>query len=421
MIMRKALITAALVAASAVAGAQNYKSADDSLRLAGCDYVYTPVMRRLTPAPKGYKALAIEHYGRHGARYCWQNDLYTDIRDTLSRADSLGLLTPAGKAYRSQFEDIFPEVRYHEEELSRKGWEQHRGIAEVMYKSFPEVFKGKQSVSANASNSIRCIMSMASFCLSLSDCNPELDIREVSGRSWYPGVIPHSHNNPYASKYEHLKLPYEENPWTIRDSYYDTEAILGKLFTDIDAAVAKDGQVEFLEELYIFANGMQSLDTDMNFSWIFTAEERYKMWELDNFKGYGGPWGNRICFLPILDDLIAKGDEHIAEGRKGADLRFGHDTCLIPLLMLIGINGYDRYPDTWQEIKGMFQNWNIPMGGNIQIILYSSRRGGETLFKILLNGEEASLPAFEAVSGPYYKWSDLKARAEDLHKYVKQD
>lgn len=428
--MKRAFITfIAALTALAGASAQNYASVDDSLRYAGCDYVYQPVMRKLTPAPKGYKALTIQHYSRHGARYCWQDDLYTEIRDTLRKADSLGLLTPLGKEYRDKFEALFPEIRYHEEELTRKGWEQHRGIAEVMYKSFPEVFKGRQDITSIASNSIRCIMSMSSFCLSLSDLNPDLEIREMSGRTWYHGVIPHESDNPFRRAYEQMDPAYGTDPWKIKYSYYDNKGILSKLFKDAEAVVPENRQCDFLETLYYFANGMQSLDTDANFAWIFSREERHRMWEIDNFKCYDSACRRGIRFVPILEDIIAKGDAHLAEGRKGADLRFGHDTCLIPLLLLIGINGYDQVPDNWEKIQDMFQNWNIPMGGNIQIVLYTPRGakrsgeeasgGGEPLFKILLNGEEATLPAFEPVSGPYYRWSDLKARAEELKKHLK--
>jgi len=418
----KRIITAAvaLITAITAASAQSYASVLDSLRLAGCDYVFTPSMQKLTPAPKGYKPLAIEHYGRHGARYCWQQDLYSSIDSVLRRADSLGMLTPAGKDYRAQFQQIYPSLMYHEEELTRKGWEQHRGIAEVMYKSFPEVFKGKQQVSANSSNSIRCIMSMASFCLSLSDQNPDLDIRERSGRVWYNGVIPHSHGNPYPHRYERVDLWHGVSAWTVRDSIYAGLGVMERLFTDVDAVVAPKDQTEFLEYLYYFANGMQSLDTDLSFAGIFTTEERRTIWEIDNFKNYQGSWITRFSYLPILNDIIAEGDAHIAEGRKGADLRFGHDHCLLPMTILLGINGYDIAPEDWHGIKDVFQNWNIPMGGNIQFVIYTSKRGGEPLFKLLLNGEEASLPAFEAVSGPYYKWSDLKAFAESGRKYLKQ-
>lgn len=419
--------------------AQGYASMQDSLRLAGCDYVYKPAMQKLTPAPKGYKALAIEHYGRHGARYCWQGNLYSGIRDVFRLGDSLGVLTPAGKMFLDDFEELYPEIRYHENELTRKGWEQQGQIAEVMYRSFPEIFKGRQAVRANCSNYPRCLMSMSAFCLSLSDCSPELDITAHCGRNWYPGVIPQSEDNPFARDIKFAELGYDMDPRGARKIYYGHEAILRRLFTDPEAVVKGDGQIEFIEDLFYFVSGMQSLDTDKNFAWIFTRDERFRIWEIDNFKNFAR-WRGRYLYLPILEDIIAKGDEHIAEGRKGADLRFGHDTCLIPLLMLLDVNGCGRRPDTWQEIKDVFQDWNIPMGGNIQFIIYRPKRGeaaregaadvrggtsaassgGEAvLFKVLLNGEEAALPSLEAVSGPYYRWSDLKAMAAELQKHVR--
>ena len=47
-----------------------------------------------TPAPKGYKAFYISHYGRHGSRSDWGGPQYKKVRDLLTKADEQRLLTP---------------------------------------------------------------------------------------------------------------------------------------------------------------------------------------------------------------------------------------------------------------------------------------------------------------------------------------
>lgn len=380
----------------------------DSLKLAGSDYVYSPYLHRLTAVPKGYELLAVEHYGRHGARYAWQSFIYTDIKAALDRADSLGVLTDAGRKYREDFMSIYGDLRYHEGELSDMGWRQQYNIARVMYKSFPEAFKGAQKVSAVSSSAPRCMMSMTAFCLGLSDCNADLDIVEKMGRTWHHAVIPNNGENPFREEHEVLTMPYGITQAELRDSLIAPETILGRLFSSPETVIPAEEYQTFVNKLSIFANGMQSIDTDLNFARLFAPEELVALWKIDNY-GFGSyAWSNRYQFVPILEDIIEKGDGHIASGTHGADLRFGHDSNLFPLVMLLGINGQGLLPDDFADFHNHVRNYDIPMGANIQIAIYRSKRGGEPLFKLLLNGEEASLP-FEPVCGPYYKWSDLKA------------
>ena len=41
-----------------------------------------------TPAPKGYKAFYISHYGRHGSRSNWDGRTYMHLISTLEKADA---------------------------------------------------------------------------------------------------------------------------------------------------------------------------------------------------------------------------------------------------------------------------------------------------------------------------------------------
>ena len=95
------------------------------------------------------------------------------------------------------------------------------------------------------------------------------------------------------------------------------------------------------------------------------------------------------------------------DNATAADLSFGHDVTLMPLIAHIGIKGMHEKFSFGQANA----NWGaadfICMGSNIQFIFYSNRKG-EVLVKILYNEKETSIPALEASYGPFYRWEDLR-------------
>ena len=115
----------------------------DLNRTGGEYFMYSFDDVRLTPAPKGYKPVYISHIGRHGARYAISDPIYENLHKVFSNAHSAGKLTEAGESLMARYEAFYPSVAHRGGELTHKGQEQLRGIADVMYKSFPEVFKGK--------------------------------------------------------------------------------------------------------------------------------------------------------------------------------------------------------------------------------------------------------------------------------------
>ena len=132
--------------------------------LSGTDYLCPAGPVQLTKAPKGYKAFYISHYGRHGARYAWQSDLYDRIHEVLSAAEADGNLTALGKDYKRRFDSLYPSVRYRVGDLSQRGWDQQQALAARMYANFPGVFTKDAEVHAWTSTSTRCVMTMSSFC-----------------------------------------------------------------------------------------------------------------------------------------------------------------------------------------------------------------------------------------------------------------
>ena len=49
-----------------------------------------------------------------------------------------------------------------------------------------------------------------------------------------------------------------------------------------------------------------------------------------------------------------------------------------------------------------------PFAGNLQLIFYRSKSGGDVLVKFLLNERETLISGLEPAQGPYYRWNDVK-------------
>ena len=364
---------------------------------------------KLTPPPRGYKPFYISHYGRHGARFAWQSDIYDDMNKVFSKAEEKGNLTEKGRDYKLRFDSLYPELRYRVGDLTPKGWRHQQQLAARMYGNFPEVFKKDAHVRAWTSTSTRCVMTMSSFCLGLKEKNPKLDIFENFGKYFLPAILPLDKSNPFRVGDPQKEQVHFSETWSeYIERTIDTKAVLARLFKDPDAAVAPQKQWDFLYYLYFYAAGMNALDTDLRFYDIFTPEERVALWKIDNFQFYTEIWPTRSGYKPIVDDIIAKADERIASGEKGADLRFGHDYTFLPLIMLMGVNGYGHAVENPDDIPVWNRLYDVPMGANVHLVFFKSKKSDKVLFKVLLNGKEAHLPLDEA-QWPYYDWNDFKA------------
>lgn len=378
--------------------------------LDGTDYLCPTGPVKLSPAPKGYEVFYLSHYGRHGARYAWQSDLYDRLDKVFAQAQEDGNLTALGWDYKRRFDSLYPEVRYRVGDLSRKGWQQQQELARRMYANFPDIFKKDAKVRAWTSTSTRCVMTMSSFCLGLKGCDPKLDIFENFGKYFLPAILPLDGSNPFRNKnYTVTPVKFEETWEQYIERTIDYKAILARLFTDPDKALASKEQWDFVSYLYFFAAGMKSLDTELAFTDLFTSEERISLWKIDNFQFYANIWPTHLGYMPIVKDIVAKADERIASGEKGADLRFGHDYTLLPLLMILDVNGIGKDIENPDDISVWCRTNQIPMGANVHFVFYRSKRNPRILFKVLLNGEEARLP-MESVQGVYYDWDAFKAR-----------
>jgi len=378
--------------------------AKDPKRAYGNDYPYLYEMTELTPAPEGYTPFYISHYGRHGSRYYWADNLYCDLDTMLTQAHDLQILTEAGEAFYAKFESVLPELKAGWGELTQVGWDQHQQIARTMYERFPEVFAEGSQVYAISSLAGRCVMSMAAFCLELKECQPSLQIREVSSRATLHAVVPGDRQNPQWKDYERMTPRYEKNmKRPERDNTFE-QTILSRIFTTTEGLTRKPYMI--LSDLRNLYTSLPSIGYEGMMCGILTDQDIVSQWEASNLGSYSWVFRPQRESLPILQDMLEQANA-VIEGRSQdvATLRFGHDGCIGPLTVLMGINGADLDPEEPADVKFCYQNYETCKASNIQLVFY--RKEADILVKCLLNGSEATLPV-PTDSYPYYRWSDFK-------------
>ena len=384
---------------------------------ASCNYDTYPdsIPDNLTPPPGGKRPFYISHYGRHGSRYINRRSGYDIPYRMMVQANAVNELTVSGRDALSEMNLVLLDSEDRWGDLTALGKIQHRMIARRMITRFPEVFADSATVSARSTTVPRCIMSMESAMMELAQRNPQLRISMDASKStqWYM-----NHQDPLLSK---KKLAPEAQK--AYDDYIASRLgnsrLMELLFKNPD--IVKELIDESFFNYYLMKMGLFQKNTYPNqenyIASLFTIDDLYRMWQIDNALWYleygfcplnGGdyPYSQRH----LLRQLIADADSCIRLSRPGAQLRFGHDTVLLPLVCLMGLNGYDLKTTDLDEIerRGWWCSSVFPMGGNLQFIFYRRNpKDKDVLFKVLLNEQEAKLPIL-AVSGPYYRWSDFR-------------
>ena len=425
--MKKALTILFAVTASLTLAAQNYDVdkivASDWHYLAGVEGPYRFDNPAPSPSPKGYTPFYISHYGRHGSRYSWTSSTYTTIKNVLDSAAKADAFNEVGKQFYKDYNDFYFTPYINEGDLTELGWQQHQRIAKEMVENFPQVFAKGGKVLAQASTSQRAIVSMAGFVSSLERNAPKID---VVGNSLHANML---FVNPPSAPRDLMeyhagtpKFPAESGSDFKKRKYAEanSDAVLAHIFKDtkfLEEQFGERGTTNFLTNLFVFWEGYKNYCNDNRFDHLFTTEQAVKFWEYENYNSYLTHSNNRYNDIPLLRDIVDCANEAIATGNYIAHLRFGHDTVVNAIVPLLNLNGTGTTPDSADEVKLWFQNYNCPMASNLQFVLYrSKKKNADILFKVLWNGAEATIPQLTAVQGPYYKWSDFVAWAEQIYK-----
>ena len=393
---------------------------------ASCNYDTYPdsIPNNLTPSPEGKKPFYISHYGRHGSRYISSRRGYDTPYDMLAHADSVDELTPTGDRVLDEMTLVMNDTEGRWGELTGYGKQQVQAIGRRMVERFPEVLGGDAIVQAKSTIVPRCIESMGSCMTEMKQVNPRLRITMESSQrnQWYM-----NHQDKKLRKY---MTPEAQKAF---DAYIsnrrDNSRLMELIFKNPDIVKEIVNEEDF--NYYLMKMGLFQQNTHLRLNTylqdLFETDDLYRMWQIDNALWYiqhgacklnGGrqPYSQRF----LLRQLIADADSCIRLDKPGAQMRFGHETVLLPLVCLIGINGYDLETDNLEELeaRGWWCSNVFPMGSNLQFIFYrSSPRDRDVLFKVLLNEQEATLP-IPTDNAPYYRWSDFRQYCLDkLSRY----
>lgn len=389
----------------------------DVYEAAGNYYCYPWLKKEapaLTPAPKGYRPFHIEHYGRHGSRWLIGYDQYNTALKYLEMGERNGKLTPLGQETLEAVRKISNDVKGREGELSDNGALQHQGIGKRMVKNFPQVFTPATNINAKSTVVIRSILSM---------------FNALSGiQSKVPGV----HILVDASMAEMPYMNYDDKEaWAIKhhaDTTVKRDFIrkhankgeyLTRLFSDEQFAKDSVGGKLFNSLYSVLVNTQSHSDQPWLVDKVFSPEEIKERWMVRNTDWFlhGGNsklTKNRMPFTqaPLLRNIIESADTAINSQTPSVNLRYGHDTIVMPLAVLLEMDNFGEEINDLEELaaKGWHDYLAVPMAGNVQLIFYRPdgvTNPDEILVKAMLNEKETTLP-LTAVEGPYYRWSDFK-------------
>ena len=156
---------------------------------------------------------------------------------------------------------------------------------------------------------------------------------------------------------------------------------------------------------------------EVNLYDLFSDDDIYSVWRYNNASWYitSGETPLTQCRVDymeanLLRNFIEDADRAItsAEPAPGASLRFGHESVVLPLCCLMGLNGTDYRTTDLENLDKYWQTYKIfPMAANIQFIYFRKAGSDDVLLLPLLNEREATLPVQTDVA-PYYHWSDVR-------------
>lgn len=383
-------------------------------------YAYPAPESVQTPAPEGYTPVYISHYGRHGSRWRTADEHYKVIVDAFDSLQAVSGLTPLGEDVRRRLHVVWEDARGRSGNITPLGERQHHDIALRMYRAYPEVFADSAEVDARSSTSLRCAMSMSYFTEALKEQNPAL---RVSRRAYQQYMDYIAYTSPEAEAF-----CSDTATWRAGLRQFERERIRPVRFVSAllaDPSRLTDAEARSLMDgLYWIAIDMQNCPhlRDVSFFDLFTYDELFGLWQMVNARMYVcnacAPVNKGLMprqAVHLLRNIVESADRALASGRPCADLRFGHDTHLIRLLALMGVEGCDGRETDPAKFHLAWQDYRVsPMAANLQLVFFRRAADGDVLVKLLHNEREALLEGLPPVTGPYYRWTDLRRRLDAL-------
>lgn len=342
------------------------------------------------------------------------------------KADSLGILTEKGKALYSDLYRIDSVSVGKAGKLSARGKNEHKEIAGRMFHRFPSVFKSgsRRYVDAVSSTVQRCQESMFSCTGELKKLNKKLRVNVHSGDSYMSYLL----RKP--SWFKEVVRTSAPEIDSLSRTWIDVSDFMNSIFSDRKTADSIVGREDmFARELYTWGSIAPDIDlNDIFVSSYFTPEELFSLTRLNSCRIYSEmvnaaeSEGRRIAMADdLLEDFIVKANAAVsAKSNVAADLRFAHDVSVMPLAGLMGIEGCS---EIW-PLEEVWEHWMAsdftPMACNLQMVFYRRPGSKDILVKFLLNEQERLLNGVDPVSGPYYRWKDVRRHLSGRLAYARK-
>jgi hypothetical protein len=387
-------------------------------------------------APKGFKPFYMSHYGRHGSRYLLNTPQYNDPYTILQQADEKGVLTDFGKDVLRRLEIMAKDADGHLGDLTIVGQQQHRGIARRMVRNYPEIFNKNTTIVARSTTSHRVMASMTAAMMEFSSILPKMNI-DYNCSDFDRGYM-NSEDRAINSAKNSRERNAAVNAFNAKHN--NPERLMCALFTDTTfitryqrtsssgSVSVSDRSDDLYTKIYDIAANMGShsyLGFDLDD--VFTYDEWYDCWLQNNLywfsvSGYHDLTQNIVPYghATLLQDFLDKADMALANGTPAANLRYGHDTALYPLLCLMEVNDCEFAPKDIEDLATKWVNYDIVhMGSNLQLIFFKDKNG-KILVRALLDEKEAKLPTecYKDAKGkeyPYfYEWDKLEKYYRDI-------
>ena len=387
-------------------------------------------------APKGFKPFYMSHYGRHGSRYLLNTPQYNDPYTILQQADEKGVLTDFGKDVLRRLEIMAKDADGHLGDLTIVGQQQHRGIARRMVRNYPEIFNKNTTIVARSTTSHRVMASMTAAMMEFSSILPKMNI-DYNCSDFDRGYM-NSEDRAINSAKNSRERNAAVNAFNAKHN--NPERLMCALFTDTTfitryqrtsssgSVSVSDRSDDLYTKIYDIAANMGShsyLGFDLDD--VFTFDEWYDCWLQKNLywysvSGYNDLTQNLVPYghATLLQDFLDKADIAIANGTPAANLRYGHDTALYPLLCLMEVNDCGYAPKDIEDLADKWVNYDIVhMGSNIQLIFFKDKNG-TILVRALLDEKEAKLPVecYKDAKGkeyPYFfEWNKVEKYYRDI-------
>lgn len=369
------------------------------------------------PSPPGeYKPFHIEHYGRHGSRWLLGEEDYMGPVRILRKAAEKGILTQHGDSVLICLEAIADDAAGNYGRLTPLGASQHRGIARRMFNNFPEVFAGDATIDAVSTIVVRCILSMSNELVEFAALNPDMKISIESGKPLQPILNP----NDYDTVAIEMKRAVRPQLRAFESQKVNPVPAITRLISDTSFINDSINALDMFNKLFEIALNEQSHERGLSLATkLFTNQELMDKWEANNASwyvksGYSTVTEKRMPQMVgnLIKNMCSSADSAIITGKHGASLRFGHETVLLPLACIMGLDNMD---DSITSLDDIAETWHaykaFPMGGNIQMVFYrdDTRRDAPVIVSILLNEHPARLP-LKSINHTdnFYRWDDVK-------------